>query len=215
MGGTLRTVRTVADEKPRERTSRRSADRLHGLAKVRVASSNLVIRSKTTPGQRPFSGPLISFSGGGINLKITRRAFGVVEIGRCWTGYSLIIRTSVTSHSQDQVPECRRWGTACAAVWMVNECRSLVATGYVDELSNDYRVIAIDRLGHGESDKPHDSSLYRERLIVDDLVAVLDAEDIDRAIVWGYSLGAKNAASFAVRFPAHVARSDTSPLASL
>jgi hypothetical protein len=34
----------------------------HHLAKVRVASSNLVIRSKVIPDQRPFRGPLISFS---------------------------------------------------------------------------------------------------------------------------------------------------------
>jgi pimeloyl-ACP methyl ester carboxylesterase len=88
--------------------------------------------------------------------------------------------------------------------WSMNADRWW-ATGYVDELSNDYRVIAIDRLGHGESDKPHDAALYEERLIVADLVAVLDAEGIDRATMWGYSLGAKNAASLAVCFPERVA----------
>ena len=88
--------------------------------------------------------------------------------------------------------------------WSMNADRWW-ATGYVDELSNDYRVIAIDRLGHGESDKPHDAALYEERLIVDDLVAVFDAERVDRAILWGYSLGAKNAASLAVCFPERVA----------
>jgi hypothetical protein len=44
MGGTLRIVRT-----PGGRTSQVAGDGFHGLAKVRVASSNLVIRSKVTP----------------------------------------------------------------------------------------------------------------------------------------------------------------------
>ena len=56
MGGTLRIVRTVADRNPDEWTSEMRADGFHGLAKVRVASSNLVIRSKVIPGERPFRG---------------------------------------------------------------------------------------------------------------------------------------------------------------
>jgi hypothetical protein len=40
----------------------------HHLAKVRVASSNLVVRSKETPGQRPFRGPLTRVSGHAIKL---------------------------------------------------------------------------------------------------------------------------------------------------
>ena len=37
-----------------------------------------------------------------------------------------------------------------------------------------------------------------------DLVALLDAELVDRAIVWGYSMGARNAASLAVMHPERV-----------
>lgn len=77
--------------------------------------------------------------------------------------------------------------------------------GYVSELRDAYRVIAIDRLDHGGSDKPHDAAEYQEQLIVSDIVAVLDAESIDRALVWGFSLGARNAASLAVMEPARVA----------
>ena len=69
--------------------------------------------------------------------------------------------------------------------------------GYVERLADTYRVVAIDRLGHGDSDKPHDPAEYLEHLIVADIIAVLDAEDIDRAIVWGFSMGARNAASVA------------------
>jgi pimeloyl-ACP methyl ester carboxylesterase len=77
--------------------------------------------------------------------------------------------------------------------------------GYGDALVDEYRVIAIDRLGHGESDKPHDPALYLEKAIVSDIVAVLAAESVDRALVWGFSMGAVDAASLAVIQPERVA----------
>jgi pimeloyl-ACP methyl ester carboxylesterase len=77
-------------------------------------------------------------------------------------------------------------------------------TGYIDRLRDNYRVIAVDRLGHGESDKPHEPTEYLEHLIVSDIVAVLDAEKLDQAIVWGFSMGARNATSLAVMEPTRV-----------
>jgi pimeloyl-ACP methyl ester carboxylesterase len=77
--------------------------------------------------------------------------------------------------------------------------------GYVEALAEEYRVVAVDRLGHGQSDKPHDPALYLEEVIVSDLVAVLDAERIERLLVWGFSMGATNAASLAVSHPGRVA----------
>ncbi len=77
--------------------------------------------------------------------------------------------------------------------------------GYSDALVGDYRVIAVDWLGHGESDKPHDSVEYREEPIVADIVSVLDAEHVDRGLVWGFSMGARHAASLAVLEPSRVA----------
>ena len=56
--------------------------------------------------------------------------------------------------------------------------------GYGDLLADRFRLIAVDRLGHGDSDKPHETEPYDERLIVEDLLAVLDAEDAQRALVW-------------------------------
>lgn len=47
-------------------------------------------------------------------------------------------------------------------------------------------MIAIDRLGHGDSDKPHDAAEYLEHLIVSDIVAVLDAESADKG-AWNES----------------------------
>ena len=59
-------------------------------------------------------------------------------------------------------------------------------------------------LGHGQSDKPHDPEHYEENRIVSDIIAVLDAEQIDRALVWGYSMGARNACSLAAMEPSRV-----------
>jgi pimeloyl-ACP methyl ester carboxylesterase len=61
--------------------------------------------------------------------------------------------------------------------------------GYVDGLKDDYRLIMVDVRGHGASDKPHDSRSYDERLLANDLVAVLDNLRINKAHYLGYSMG--------------------------
>jgi pimeloyl-ACP methyl ester carboxylesterase len=63
------------------------------------------------------------------------------------------------------------------------------ACGYVDALADEYQVVAIDSLGHGESDSPSDCSLYTSRERAGDVVAVLDALDVARAHIVGYSMG--------------------------
>ena len=62
-------------------------------------------------------------------------------------------------------------------------------TGYVEALRSDYRLILIDARGHGASDKPHDPEAYVLDQRVSDVVAVLDALDVARALFWGYSMG--------------------------
>ena len=61
--------------------------------------------------------------------------------------------------------------------------------GYVDDLQQDYRVINIDLRGHGQSDKPHEPSAYRGEAVIGDVLAVADAEGIDRFAMWGLSYG--------------------------
>ena len=61
--------------------------------------------------------------------------------------------------------------------------------GYVDALKPDYRLILIDARGHGDSDKPHDPDAYVLNRRVADIVAVLDALGIEKALYWGYSMG--------------------------
>lgn len=61
--------------------------------------------------------------------------------------------------------------------------------GYVAALADRYRVVTIDPLGHGASDKPHIPEMYGSADMARDLIAVVDAEGIETATWWGFSLG--------------------------
>lgn len=61
--------------------------------------------------------------------------------------------------------------------------------GYVDSLMDRYKVIAFDARGHGKSDKPHASESYDYKLMVGDVIAILDALNIEKTHYWGYSMG--------------------------
>jgi pimeloyl-ACP methyl ester carboxylesterase len=77
--------------------------------------------------------------------------------------------------------------------------------GYVDRLATSHRVLAVDPLGNGLSDKPHDLMAYAWPAVAADVVAVMDEVGIDRATVWGYSRGAVLAGAVAAEFPDRVA----------
>jgi pimeloyl-ACP methyl ester carboxylesterase len=76
--------------------------------------------------------------------------------------------------------------------------------GYVDRLAGSHRVLSADPLGNGLSDKPHDPDAYRWPDVAEDLISVLDAAGVDRAVAWGYSRGGGLAATLAVEFPDRV-----------
>ena len=78
--------------------------------------------------------------------------------------------------------------------------------GYVEALARDWRVINVDPLGHGTSDTPHDAQSYEPAGVTADLIAVLDAEGVDTATVWGYSRGGWLTCSLASRHPDRVDR---------
>jgi pimeloyl-ACP methyl ester carboxylesterase len=78
------------------------------------------------------------------------------------------------------------------------------SVGYPELLTRTHRVIAIDLLGYGYSDKPHDVAPHHLDGRVSDVVAVLDAEGIERAAFWGYSMGVVTAEAFAKRHPERV-----------
>ncbi len=65
------------------------------------------------------------------------------------------------------------------------------ANGYVQALSQDFRLVLIDARGHGASDKPHDNAAYAPELRAGDVTAVLDQLSIGSASFWGYSMGGR------------------------
>ncbi|HTU77237.1 MAG TPA: alpha/beta hydrolase [Solirubrobacteraceae bacterium] len=78
--------------------------------------------------------------------------------------------------------------------------------GYVAPLASSWRVINVDPLGHGGSDMPHDPEAYQAAGVTEDLVAVLDAEGVERGTVWGYSRGGWLTCSLAAAHPERVDR---------
>jgi pimeloyl-ACP methyl ester carboxylesterase len=76
--------------------------------------------------------------------------------------------------------------------------------GYVAALEDRYHVIVPDLVGYGDSEKPHYSSAYGVPNWASDVIAVLDAAGVERAHVWGYSLGAWVAERLAVTDPDRV-----------
>ena len=82
-----------------------------------------------------------------------------------------------------------------------------VYPGWVKTLTEaGYRAIALDNRGHGESDKPHDPGAYTAPIMAGDALALLDHLGIERAHVFGYSMGARNSAFLAVKSPERVRR---------
>jgi pimeloyl-ACP methyl ester carboxylesterase len=73
--------------------------------------------------------------------------------------------------------------------------------GYVDRLADRWRVLIVDPLGHGRSAKPHDPEAYREPGVAADVISLLEAEALDKAVLWGYSRGASLAMIAAIELP--------------
>jgi pimeloyl-ACP methyl ester carboxylesterase len=62
-------------------------------------------------------------------------------------------------------------------------------TGWYKTLTPNYRVIALDCRGHGQSDKPHDVKAYGGTAMEDDVIRLMDHLGIERALLMGYSMG--------------------------
>ena len=67
-----------------------------------------------------------------------------------------------------------------------------------------YRVICVDLLGHGRSDRPEDLRLYSMPLFARQVAALLDDLELDSAVVGGTSLGANVALELATHDPERV-----------
>ncbi|WP_236793172.1 alpha/beta fold hydrolase [Amycolatopsis sp. GM8] len=67
--------------------------------------------------------------------------------------------------------------------------------------ADGFRVITLDLLGHGESDRPTESWRYSMPAFGVQVLALLDHLEIDRAVIGGTSLGANVALEVAVAAP--------------
>src|SRR5215467_10178081 len=64
---------------------------------------------------------------------------------------------------------------------------SRVWKAQVPYLARRFRVITIDPRGNGRSDRPQEAAAYADTEFVADTVAVMDACDVDRAVIVGIS----------------------------
>jgi 2-succinyl-6-hydroxy-2,4-cyclohexadiene-1-carboxylate synthase len=74
----------------------------------------------------------------------------------------------------------------------------------ISGLSQAHKVVAVDLLGHGESDFSTDPSRYQVEEMLQDLGEVLDSMSIDRARWLGYSMGGRLALAGAVLRPSRI-----------
>ncbi len=87
------------------------------------------------------------------------------------------------------------FGLSLDLMWQTN--------GVIDELSQDFHVVAIDARGHGKSDKPHDPAKHGIQM-VEDITRLLDHLKLNKAHIVGYSMGAGIAGKFAAIHPDRV-----------
>src|SRR4030081_2608019 len=91
------------------------------------------------------------------------------------------------------IPVVLLHGLTATRRYVVMGSRSLERSGH--------RVISYDARGHGHSSPAPESSAYGYTELTDDLEAVLDQLDIDRAVLAGASMGAHTLLALALRAP--------------
>ncbi len=74
----------------------------------------------------------------------------------------------------------------------------------LEELAKGWRVAALDLRGHGQSTKSYDPADYGRRMAAD-VIALLDALQVERAHVLGYSYGGLVAGELLVTYPHRLA----------
>jgi pimeloyl-ACP methyl ester carboxylesterase len=81
------------------------------------------------------------------------------------------------------------------------DAESWKQAGFVDALTDKFRVACIDSLGHGQSDKPSDPALYGQQQRSGDIIAVIDDLGAERAHLVGHSMGGWLAVGVAKHHP--------------
>lgn len=74
------------------------------------------------------------------------------------------------------------WGSSIEGNW--------VSTGWVEALRPIRQVVALDCRGHGLSGKPHAAQAYSGHAMVDDVIRLMEHLGIEKADLFGYSMGA-------------------------
>ena len=69
-----------------------------------------------------------------------------------------------------------------------------------------FRAIAPDMRGYGETDAPADPAQYRTAVISDDIVGLLDALELERAVIVGHDWGGYHLWQFGLRHPERCAK---------
>jgi non-heme chloroperoxidase len=75
------------------------------------------------------------------------------------------------------------------------------APQFESELARDFRIVSYDHRGHGASDKPADSAAYRSgEIFASDLAAVLDAKELKKPVLVGWSMGGRITRQYLIAF---------------
>ena len=94
-------------------------------------------------------------------------------------------------------------GSGPPVLWHTGGCGDSTmweTAGYIAALPG-YRHILFDHRGHGRSDAPPTVAGHQMSYYVDDVIAVLNDAGIERALLVGYSLGARVAYAVAASHP--------------
>lgn len=114
-----------------------------------------------------------------------------VDAGEGLHLHATVVRSPATGTDDRDVVLLVHGFTGTSGTW-----RRLTAV--VSEVAD---VIAPDLPGHGRSSSPADPARYALDRLAGDLATVLDAANVRRAIVLGYSMGGRAALKFALRYP--------------
>lgn len=98
-----------------------------------------------------------------------------------------------------------RPGTPIVLLHGLTATRRYVVMGSRTLERQGYRVVSYDARGHGRSTAALDPNAYGYERLARDLEEVLDALDLERAVLAGASMGAHTAVRFALRHPERVA----------
>ena len=71
-------------------------------------------------------------------------------------------------------------------------------------LVGDYRIVAYDQRGHGDSSPVTDPVLYNTADMLDDIILIADELGLDKFILGGESMGSAIALLFALKYPQRV-----------